>query len=179
MLVKDAKPVGVRKWTLSQLKEAVKSARTMRQVAHKLGFSGHTPQTITIQKYIYKHNLDISHWKPQSQRWLKTYSVPKPSESRLLLEQILTNPSPYRNNPYLRRMLLNKGLKHNICEICGVKSWMGQELVCTLHHMNGNTVDNRIENLQTLCPNCHSQTHNFGGKKNKGLLIRQSFNDTE
>lgn len=27
--------------------------------------------------------------------------------------------------------------------------------------------DNRIENLQILCPNCHSQTNNFSNKKNK------------
>jgi 5-methylcytosine-specific restriction endonuclease McrA len=30
--------------------------------------------------------------------------------------------------------------------------------------VNGNRHDNRLENLRLLCPNCHSQTPNFGAK---------------
>jgi 5-methylcytosine-specific restriction endonuclease McrA len=33
-----------------------------------------------------------------------------------------------------------------------------------LHHVNGDGRDNRLENLQLLCPNCHSQTDNFAGR---------------
>lgn len=33
-----------------------------------------------------------------------------------------------------------------------------------LHHVNGDGLDNRLDNLQILCPNCHSQTPNFGVK---------------
>jgi 5-methylcytosine-specific restriction endonuclease McrA len=33
-----------------------------------------------------------------------------------------------------------------------------------LHHINGDGRDNRLENLQFLCPNCHSQTENFAGR---------------
>jgi hypothetical protein len=34
-----------------------------------------------------------------------------------------------------------------------------------LHHVNADRLDNRVENLQLLCPNCHSQTETFGGRK--------------
>ncbi|MBO7693566.1 MAG: HNH endonuclease [Methanobrevibacter sp.] len=34
-----------------------------------------------------------------------------------------------------------------------------------LHHKNGNPCDDRLENLQILCPNCHSQTHSFCKRK--------------
>ena len=38
-----------------------------------------------------------------------------------------------------------------------------------LHHVNGDGSDNRLENLQMLCPNCHSQTENFAGRKRRAL----------
>ena len=31
-----------------------------------------------------------------------------------------------------------------------------------LHHVIGDGLDNRLENLRFLCPNCHSQTPNYG-----------------
>lgn len=33
-----------------------------------------------------------------------------------------------------------------------------------LHHINGDHNDNRLENLQLLCPNCHSCTDTYRGK---------------
>jgi Bacterial regulatory protein, arsR family/HNH endonuclease len=42
-----------------------------------------------------------------------------------------------------------------------------QPLAEILHHVNGEGRDNRIENLRFLCPNCHSQTDNFSGRKNR------------
>lgn len=41
---------------------------------------------------------------------------------------------------------------------------MGKQITLELHHINGDNMDNRLENLQLLCPNCHSMTDNFRGK---------------
>jgi 5-methylcytosine-specific restriction endonuclease McrA len=65
--------------------------------------------------------------------------------------------------PVLRKRLLMEGLKRNECERCGVSRWRGKPLSLQLHHINGDGHDNRLENLQLLCPNCHSQTENYGG----------------
>lgn len=70
----------------------------------------------------------------------------------------------YRSRHNVKLRLLGEGLKRNRCERCGLTEWRGEPLSMALHHLNGDGLDNRIENLQLLCPNCHSQTENFAGR---------------
>ena len=65
---------------------------------------------------------------------------------------------------HLKRRLLKAGLKENRCEDCGITEWRGKPLNMALHHVNGDGMDNRLENLKLLCANCHSQTPNYGGR---------------
>ena len=65
---------------------------------------------------------------------------------------------------HLKKRLLRTGLKENRCERCGIEEWQGKPLNMHLHHVNGDGLDNRLENLEMLCGNCHSQTDNYGGR---------------
>ena len=80
-----------------------------------------------------------------------------------LLSEILTG-GVYYNATKLKERLFKEGVKEYKCEKCGITEWNGEHLTLEIHHINGNHSDNRIENLQILCPNCHSQTNNFNGK---------------
>ena len=80
-----------------------------------------------------------------------------------LLPEVLTV-GVYHNATKLKKRLFAEGIKEYKCEKCGISDWNGEHLTLEIHHINGNHSDNRIENLQILCPNCHSQTNNFNGK---------------
>ena len=50
------------------------------------------------------------------------------------------------------------------CELCG---WgeinpISNKIPLHIHHKDGNCLNNKKENLQLLCPNCHSLTETFG-----------------
>lgn len=90
---------------------------------------------------------------------------------KIPLEKILTEDSNY-NRTRLKDRLIEERIKEYKCECCGISEWLGRPISLQLHHLNGIHNDNRLSNLQLLCPNCHSQTENFG-TKGKGMVIKR------
>ena len=62
---------------------------------------------------------------------------------------------------YVRKYLFEK--YENKCQKCG---WgeinkYSNTIPLEIHHRDGDCINNREENLELLCPNCHSLTENF------------------
>lgn len=64
----------------------------------------------------------------------------------------------------LKNLLIKNGYKAEKCEKCENTEWLGKKIPLQLHHIDGDRKNNKLENLQLLCPNCHSLTDNFCGK---------------
>ena len=86
----------------------------------------------------------------------------------------------------LKKRLLEDGIKQHVCEHCGLTHWQGMVIPLELHHINGDNRDNRLENLQILCPNCHALTDSYRGKNKKSpkklddmLLLMSALKENE
>ena len=158
-----------RSWTVQQLKEAVKNSTSFRQVLAELKLreaGGNYPQ---IKKYVQEYDLNIKHFRGKA--WNKGLHFPfKPRAS---LEEILTENSTFQSYKLKHRLFI-AGLKLQCCEECGwAKKSEDGRLPLELDHINGDSTDNRLENLRVLCPNCHSLklTHRGRNKKKKTIFI--------
>jgi hypothetical protein len=100
--------------------------------------------------------------------------VPRPR--RLPLRELFVR-GKKRSRFHLKARLMEAGLKENRCERCGIREWRGKPLNMQLHHVNGDGLDNRLENLELLCANCHSQTSTYGGRN--GHRRRRAPSDAE
>ena len=81
-------------------------------------------------------------------------------ESRVSVMYYIENNIPVKA-PFLRRKLIEEGIKENKCERCGITEWFGGELPLELHHLDGNHYNNSFDNLIILCSNCHAQLHGY------------------
>lgn len=150
-----------RKWTLEELRKAVKTSTNMSATLRKLRLSVRQGNYITIQKYIDEHGLDTSHW----QKGKPSYRVEYNNPNELSVEEVFVEGSTYVSSNNLKKKALKHGLLENKCYECGlIKEWNEKPIVMVMDHKNGIRNDHRIENLRLLCPNCNSQLPTHCGK---------------
>lgn len=106
--------------------------------------------------------------------------IKKTKSIKISLDDIFNGKYKGYNRVHLKRRLIEEKIKENKCELCGISEWQGNPLSLQLHHKDGDINNNSLENLQLLCPNCHSQTETFSGKntrKNSKEPIKENNKD--
>ncbi len=141
--------------------EILNNCKSFREALNKFGYcSNGSAGYVSAKRIIKKRNIVI----PKYHYYGKGKSNPK-----YKLNEILIKNSKYTSRRSLKKRLLDEGLLEYKCKCGNTGMWEGKTLVLQLEHKNGINNDNRLENLEFLCPNCHSQSKTFAGR-NSGLI---------
>jgi Zn finger protein HypA/HybF involved in hydrogenase expression len=151
------------RYTIEDFKKAVAESISIKQVLEKLKLTCSGGNYAYAKKRINKFGLSTSHFLGQAYLKGKTHNwgigIP--------FEEILVENSKNTNNSSLKRRLIKANLLEYRCYNCNLTNWLGKPISLELEHKNGIHSDCRLENLELLCPNCHSQTSTYSGKNSK------------
>lgn len=142
----------------------IRESESLIEVCRKANITPTTGNYDTLKRVINNNNIDVSHFKRNGGIVNK-----KKSLNDYLVKGVKVSSFKLKNR------LLKEGIKEHKCENpeCGLSEWHGKPIPLELHHINGDNTDNRLENLQMLCPNCHANTDNYGGKNQKLNIIKK------
>lgn len=157
----------MRKYTKELLEEAVKDSFSIMGVMRKLDIPLAGGNHSHIKKLIKKFNINISHFTGRG--WSKG---DKSHNRKTAQEFLVVGGDRRQSHKILKRCLIEIGRKYE-CVDCKIQDFYnGKPIILEIDHINNDWADNTAENLQFICPNCHSQKTKQDGaaKKAKAQL---------
>jgi hypothetical protein len=160
-----------------KFRQIVKDSTSLTDVGEKCGYTYHSLSSDALRSKFHQRiellGIDTSHF-------IKCSYFKK---KRLKIDEIFVE-NGTTSTWYIKRRLLKDLQWPYKCRKCqnadyveceGVLLWKNEPLTLQLEHINGIHTDHRLENLEFLCPNCHSQTSTFTGKNSKKVRAMNSW----
>lgn len=142
----------MRQETREDFQKAIEATNSMREAARFLGMSYDT-----FKSYACRYGVFNPNQAGKGRSKAKVYKN---------AEDVLQKASKLIGRSIVKKWLLQE--REYKCEKCGNSGeWLGEPLALELEHIDGDSFNNNRENLLILCPNCHSQTSTFRGRKIK------------
>lgn len=152
---------------LEQIRKVLPSCSSYTEICRKLNISTHGNVLKGLKRVVTQENLDVTHFKSGGQLTGKASKLSKAQLGSFLVEG---TPNSVVNRRQIRRALIL--FREYTCSVCGIAaSWNKAPLTLQVDHCNGKPWDNRLDNLRFICPNCHSQTENFGSKNRVKFVV--------
>ena len=146
----------MKKWenyTKETLEDFVKNSTSINQVGVKCGYAeGSGSGAKAIREMIALYDFDTSHF-------FELNGVP---HNKGIFDYDRFQKGTAIKSANMLDAIIN--LKGHKCECCGNTEWRGQLIPLEVHHLDGDNLNNVLDNLQLLCPNCHAQTDNYRNK---------------
>lgn len=151
-------------WSIStqEFSYLVSKSNTIADILRYFGLNNKGGNHNTVKRRAKEENIDLSH-----------IALGKGSNKGKRFTPRKTNQEYFCENGTVNRYSVKKRIiRNNLipyeCADCGLKDiWNNKKISLQLEHKNGIPNDNRLNNLCFLCPNCHSQTDTYAGKRFK------------
>lgn len=154
------------KYTREDLERAVKGSRSLAEVLRKCGAPNLAGGTVNhIARRLRKYGISTSHFVGRGWR-LGQPGLNRKSNAEVL---VYHSDGTRQRAVILVRALLERGRLYK-CFVCGLREWRGKKLILEIEHKDGEFQNDCEENIEFICPNCHSQTPTFCRIKGARLL---------
>lgn len=149
------------KYTNQQIIDAVPNCTSVRQLLLTLGVAARGGNYKTVLAKLKSLGIDHTHFTGQGHNKGKILKEKQSHASHhLFYGSTITSYS-------LKLRLIRDGYFTHQCSCCGLSEWQSQPIPLELDHIDGDNLNNAIENLRLLCPNCHALTPTYRGKNQK------------
>ena len=143
------------KFTRYEIEKFVKESYSFATLAEKMGYSKIGGSYLTSLKMMVDELcLDISHFTGQG--W---------NNNNFDYERF-RNGVALQPSKAINALVYLRGRQ---CEQCGSIEWLEKPIPLEVHHIDGDSLNNEMDNLKLLCPNCHALTDNYCGKNINGI----------
>ena len=124
--------------TQNEIKELIPKCKSYMEILRKLDLDETSKADYRfVLREVKESGLSIDHFTPAWNKGMNSKNNPDKILSRSI-------------DDYLK----DDGLKIS-------SSWNNKPIPLQLHYIDGNHNNNKLDNLQLLCPNCHAQTDNY------------------
>ena len=148
-------------YTKSVLEQAVYNSTSYAGVLRYLGLKQAGGTQSYIKGRIQYFNINTSHFTGST--WNRGLKLPKLTATQILVKR--SSKQLKQKTMILRRALLEVGRLY-ICEWCKIgETWNNKPITLEIDHIDGDFLNNEVNNLRFLCPNCHSQTSTHNRRK--------------
>ena len=136
------------------MRKALLTSRSLNSAALLAGCSRHI-----VTEFAKRESLDLSHMRGGRGR-------PRTPERIFCRKQ--------KRDGTTRKHFRALDPEAYFCVECGqLPRWNGRELVLQMEHRDGDCLNDCLENLCWLCPNCHTQTPTYTGRNSRGTPRRK------
>ena len=150
-------------FTDEELQELVDNSNSIREVLIACGLSPVGANYKVFRGTVKKRNIDISGIGDRLRKKRSILRVKMNEKAQPYtydwsdhIHRFLVKDGPNIRTSKLGKKLVELNIKEYKCECCGIQDWNDKDITLQLHHINGDSKDNRLSNLRILCPNCHS-----------------------